>query len=166
MKCWNSAFNAQSSRLIIVVVQLGAVKTYVSAVELLRKKEIQDETQFTTKIDSFLSFIPRWMLMYFFAGFLLLSPFVWPNSGVLCLSYFTDSSNMWIGLSQKRKAPSKNKYKDSGDKQWTRACSQFFTYPDTYPLKPYIPYQFWSWSFIYLFILKFWSLPMSQIATK
>jgi hypothetical protein len=43
-------------------------------VEALRKKERQDETQFTTKIDGFLSFIPRWMLMYFFAGFLKISP--------------------------------------------------------------------------------------------
>ncbi len=59
-------FNA--SRLI-VVVQLGAMKIYVAAVEALRKKERQDETQFTTKIDGFLSFIPHFMLMYFFAGF-------------------------------------------------------------------------------------------------
>jgi hypothetical protein len=39
MKCWNSAFNAQGSRLIIVVVHVGAVKIYVAAVEALRKKE-------------------------------------------------------------------------------------------------------------------------------
>jgi hypothetical protein len=38
-------------------------------VEALRRKEKQDETQFTTKIDGFLSFIPRWMLMYFLAAF-------------------------------------------------------------------------------------------------
>jgi hypothetical protein len=50
MKCCNSAFNAQCSRLIIVVVQVGAVKMYVAAVQALRKKETQDETQFTTKI--------------------------------------------------------------------------------------------------------------------
>jgi len=50
MKCWNSAFNAQGSRLIIVVVQVGAVKICVAAMEALRKKERQDETQFTTKI--------------------------------------------------------------------------------------------------------------------
>jgi hypothetical protein len=37
-------------RLIIVVVQVGAVKTYVAAEEALRKKERGDETQFTTKI--------------------------------------------------------------------------------------------------------------------
>jgi hypothetical protein len=33
MKCWNSAFNAQGSRVIIVVVQVGAVKIYVAAVQ-------------------------------------------------------------------------------------------------------------------------------------
>jgi hypothetical protein len=75
MKCWYSAFNAQGSRLIIVVVQLGAVRIYVAAVKALRKKERQDETQFATKIDGFLSFIPRWMLMYFFAGLFWISQF-------------------------------------------------------------------------------------------
>jgi len=61
MKCCNSvrnaatqAFNAPGwwgSRLVlIVVVQLGAVKMYVTAVEVLRKNERQDETQFTAKI--------------------------------------------------------------------------------------------------------------------
>jgi hypothetical protein len=39
LKCWNSAFNAQGSRVIIVVVQVGAVKIYVAAVEALRKKK-------------------------------------------------------------------------------------------------------------------------------
>jgi len=51
MKCWNSAFNAQASRAIIVVVQVGAVKIYVAAVEALRKNETEHETQFTTKIE-------------------------------------------------------------------------------------------------------------------
>jgi hypothetical protein len=37
MKCWNSSFNAQGLRVIIVVVQ-------VRAVEALGKKERQDET--------------------------------------------------------------------------------------------------------------------------
>ncbi len=40
---WNAdthqQFNAQGSRPIIVVVQLGAVKIYVAAVEELKKKE-------------------------------------------------------------------------------------------------------------------------------
>jgi hypothetical protein len=34
------------------------MKMYVAAVEVLRKKERQDETQFTTKIDGLLSFTP------------------------------------------------------------------------------------------------------------
>ncbi len=51
MKCWNSVFNAQGSRLIIVVVQVRAVEIYVAALEeALRKMEKGDETQFTTKI--------------------------------------------------------------------------------------------------------------------
>jgi predicted oxidoreductase (fatty acid repression mutant protein) len=39
IKCSNSAFNAQGSRVIILVVQLGEVKIYVAAVEALGKKE-------------------------------------------------------------------------------------------------------------------------------
>jgi hypothetical protein len=53
--------------------------------EALRKKERQDETQFPTKIDGFLSFIPHWMLIYCFAGFLKISPCVWPNLGFFLL---------------------------------------------------------------------------------
>ncbi len=102
MTCGYSAVNnAQGLRLIVVVAQLGSVKIYVAAVEALRKKERQDETQFTTQIDGFLSFIPPWMLMFFFAGLFLISPCAIriktlgkPNSGflVLCFSYFTDNS--------------------------------------------------------------------------
>jgi hypothetical protein len=57
--------NAQGSRLIIiiVVVQLGAVKIYVTAVEVVLRKNLErrqdEETQFTAKIDGFLSFIPH-----------------------------------------------------------------------------------------------------------
>jgi hypothetical protein len=50
MKRWNSAFNAQGSRILIVVVQVRAVKIYVASVEAPREKERQDETQFTIKI--------------------------------------------------------------------------------------------------------------------
>jgi hypothetical protein len=35
---------------VIVIVQVGAVKIYVAAVEALRKKERGDETQFISKI--------------------------------------------------------------------------------------------------------------------
>jgi hypothetical protein len=51
MKSWNSEFNAQGSRrIIVVVVERGEVKIYVASVEALREKEREDEThQFTTK---------------------------------------------------------------------------------------------------------------------
>jgi hypothetical protein len=62
MKCQNSAFNAQGSRVITIVVQVGAVRIYVAAVEALMKMEIQDETQYTAKIDGFLSFTPCYMI--------------------------------------------------------------------------------------------------------
>jgi hypothetical protein len=93
MKRWYSAFNAQGFRLIIVVAQLGAVKIYVAAVEALRKTERQDETQFTTKIDGFLSFIPAWMPMYFFAFNLTLC-MTKLSVLVLCFSYFTDKPDI------------------------------------------------------------------------
>jgi hypothetical protein len=46
--------NAQGSRVIIIVVQVGPVKLYVAAVQCSagaqeKGKETQDETQFTTK---------------------------------------------------------------------------------------------------------------------
>ncbi len=69
MKCSYSAFNARGSRLIIAVLQLGAVKIYVTAVEALRKKERQDETQFTPKIDGFLSSTPLNANVLFFRVF-------------------------------------------------------------------------------------------------
>jgi len=45
-------------REVVVVVQVGPVKIYVAGVEAIGKKERHDETQFTTKVDSFPSFIP------------------------------------------------------------------------------------------------------------
>ncbi len=90
MKCWNLAFNAQGSKLIIVVVHLGAVKISVAAAEALRRKERHDKTQFPTKFDGFMSFTPPpWMLMYFFADFFLISPCMWPNSGFWCCVFLT-----------------------------------------------------------------------------
>jgi hypothetical protein len=63
IKCWNSAFNAQGSRVIIVVVQVGAVKIYVAAVEAFGIKERQDETQFITKIDGKTSLGPSYFVL-------------------------------------------------------------------------------------------------------
>jgi hypothetical protein len=51
-------------RVIIVVVQAGAVKIYVAAaVEALRRKERQDETQFTTKMGGKTSLGPSYFLL-------------------------------------------------------------------------------------------------------
>jgi hypothetical protein len=63
MKYWNSVFYAQGSRIIIVLVQIGAVKIYVAAVEALRKKERGDETQFTTKIGGKTSLGPSYFVL-------------------------------------------------------------------------------------------------------
>jgi hypothetical protein len=49
-------------RLIIVVVQVEAVKIYVAAEEALRKKERGDETQFTTKIGGKTSLGPSYFI--------------------------------------------------------------------------------------------------------
>jgi hypothetical protein len=49
--------------VIIVVVQVGAVKIYVVAVEALRKKEIGDETQFTTKIGGKTTLGPSYFIL-------------------------------------------------------------------------------------------------------
>jgi hypothetical protein len=72
------------------------VTIYVAAVVALREKERQDETQFTAKIDGFLSFILRSMLIYFFCRFFFnLTTLCMTKLRVLvlCFSYFTDNFN-------------------------------------------------------------------------
>jgi len=53
------------SRIIIVLVQIGAVKIYVAIVEALRKKERGGmiETQFTTKIGGKTSLGPSYFVL-------------------------------------------------------------------------------------------------------
>jgi hypothetical protein len=46
----------------MVVVQVRTVKIYVAAVQALKKKESQDETQFTTKIGGKTSLGPSYFL--------------------------------------------------------------------------------------------------------
>jgi hypothetical protein len=62
MKCWNSAFNAQGSRVIISVVQVGAVKYICSSSGGAQEKERQDETEFTTKIAAKTSLRPSYFV--------------------------------------------------------------------------------------------------------
>jgi hypothetical protein len=50
-------------RVIIIVVQVGAVKTYAAAVEAIREKERGDETQFTTKIGGKSSLGPSYFVL-------------------------------------------------------------------------------------------------------
>jgi len=63
MICWNSAFHVHGSKVIIVVAQAGAVKICVAAVEVLRKNERGDETQFTTKIGGETSLGPSYFVL-------------------------------------------------------------------------------------------------------
>jgi hypothetical protein len=63
MKCLNSAFNAQGSRVTIVDVQVGAVEIYVAAAEALKKKERQDETQLTIQIGGKTSLGPGYFIL-------------------------------------------------------------------------------------------------------
>jgi hypothetical protein len=53
----------QGSRLIIIVVQVRAQNIYIAAVEALRKKEREDETQFTTKIGGTTSLHPSYFAL-------------------------------------------------------------------------------------------------------
>ncbi len=39
IKYWNSSFNGQGSRVIVAIVEVGAVKIYVAPLEALKKKE-------------------------------------------------------------------------------------------------------------------------------
>ncbi len=70
------------------------MKIYVAAVEALRKKERQGETQITFNIDGYLSFTSPLNDNVFFAGIFLISPCVLTKLRVLVLSFpgFTDIS--------------------------------------------------------------------------
>jgi hypothetical protein len=100
MKCWYSAFNAQGLRRIIVVVQLGAVKIYVAAVEGLRKKERQDETQCSPPIWGFSEFHPPLNANVLFCRFFFKNLTLCMTKLrvlMLCFSYFADNSNVTLG---------------------------------------------------------------------
>jgi len=100
MKCWNSAFNAQGLRyIIVVVVQVGAVKIYAAAVDALRKKREEGvktgwNSVYHKKMVHFwvstppLPYPPLLRLMYFLAGYFLNLTRFWtklrvPTSGAV-----------------------------------------------------------------------------------
>jgi hypothetical protein len=94
MKCWNSAFNARGSRLITVVVRLGAVKIYVAAVAAFRKKERQMKLSYHQNW-WFSEFHPPLNadVVLFWSFFLNLSLCMAKlRVLMLCFSYFTDNS--------------------------------------------------------------------------
>jgi hypothetical protein len=55
MKCWNSTFNAQGSRIIIVHVHVRILKIYVAIMEKLRGKERGGQNQCCYGINKMLS---------------------------------------------------------------------------------------------------------------
>jgi hypothetical protein len=59
------------------------VKIYVAAVEVLRQKE-KDDVKTGTKTGAFLNLTPSWRIMYFFAGFFVISVGFELNSGYCC----------------------------------------------------------------------------------
>jgi hypothetical protein len=69
---------------------------YAAAVETLRRNESQDETQFTTRIDGLLSFIPPLNANVHFCRFLenITLCMTKLRALVLCFSHFKDNSNM------------------------------------------------------------------------
>jgi hypothetical protein len=143
MKCWNSAFDAQGSRLIIVVVQIGAVENiYVAAVEALEKKKRQDETQFTTKIGGKTSLGPSYFIFIPSSVFDALLcwnwPFLPPNCVTLQITLLS-RKNSWIrnryNLTNHDKNPipfptSHNTYKNNNTLHTGPNFWSFKTWPD------------------------------------
>ncbi len=76
MKCWNSAFNAQGSRLIIIVQHVGEAKIYVAAVQALRQEGVK--TGWTSVYHPKKKMV---LFLVFFAGFWKVSSGFGPNSG-------------------------------------------------------------------------------------
>ncbi len=102
---WNSAFHAQGSRVILVAIQVGAVKICVAGVEGSGKKtEVskQDEIRFATKKWCFSEFTYPSMLIYFFASLFLNLTWFWTKLRVLVL-YFPDfpDSSTWASYTHK-----------------------------------------------------------------
>jgi hypothetical protein len=95
MNCWNSAFNARGSRLIIVVVQLGAMKIYVAAVEAAREKGKTGWNSVYHQDWWFSEFHPSLNGSVRFCRFFLNLTLHMTKLRVLvlCFSYFTDNSN-------------------------------------------------------------------------
>jgi hypothetical protein len=88
-KFWNSAFNAQASRINVVVVQARENICTSSGGAQEKGKTVYYQNY------RFLSFNPPRMLMYFFAGFFESHPCIMAKLRilVLCFPYFIGNSN-------------------------------------------------------------------------
>jgi hypothetical protein len=94
---YHSAFNAQGSRLIIIVVQLGAVKTSVAAVEAEKRKtgwnSVYHQNWWFSEFHP-----PLNANVLFYRCFLNLNLTLCMTKLrvlVLCFFYFTDRSTIW-----------------------------------------------------------------------
>jgi hypothetical protein len=63
MKCWNPALNEQGSRLLIVVVQVGAVKIYVAAVRRSGKGKVRMKLSLPPKLVGKLVLGPSYFIL-------------------------------------------------------------------------------------------------------
>jgi len=77
-------FNAQGSRLIIVIVHVRAVRISMQEQWRRSRKRKEDETQFPEKLMVFWVSTPNLNANVLFASFFRISPHVWPNSGFWC----------------------------------------------------------------------------------
>jgi len=100
MKCWNSGFDAQDSRLIIIIVQVGAVKNICSssggAQEKERKVEVYYQNWWFSEFQPPLN-ANELFCTFFFNLTLCMTKL---RVMVLCLSSFTDNFIMFITLFQ------------------------------------------------------------------
>jgi hypothetical protein len=114
MKCWNSAFNAQGSRVIIVIVQVG-VKIYVASLEALGKNKYGMKLNLSPKLLEKLIWVKfSFPVSYTFDALLcwnrLFSPFSPPNRGTLRITIVEKKLVTWKnGKGKEKRTRSSNR---------------------------------------------------------
>jgi hypothetical protein len=113
MKCWNTVFNAQGSRVITVVVHVVEVKICVAAVKTLRKEK--EETPFIAKFGRKTSLGPIYFVLwnfipnYAFDAVLCRNwPFSPPNRQTLWITLMSINDNVSYERSSLEKPKKKN----------------------------------------------------------
>ncbi len=96
MKCWNSTFNAQDSRLIVVLYsyEQWKMKIYVATMEVLKEKKKIGRNSIYHQNRWFFEFHPVLNANVFFYKLKKNSPSIRPNLGFWCFSFLT----LWIIL--------------------------------------------------------------------